>query len=552
MNFKHLRRYRQVLKVLLAYGLDDMMGDSSIRKVLPKFIAHNRLKGRYAKHSHSRHERIRMAIEDLGPTFIKFGQILSNRVDILPRELITELEKLQDAVPSFSFEDIRGSIENSLGGKVENLFAHFEPVPLASASIAQVHRARLHSGDEVVVKVQRPDIADIIEIDLQILADLAEIAEHNFQQFAAYEPVALVRSLKRSMTRELNFLLEANNIIKFRAMFANDEEVYIPKVFTKLSTRSIMCMEFIKGVKVNQVTRIREMGYNPTQIANVGLRLYFAQIFKYGLFHADPHPGNVLLMDDGRIGLIDFGMVGVLNTRDRRAFRDFMIALTQGDFKKLVLSIEKLTQRKRIINKEELEYDLGILLDEFPPHTVDERNMSEVVDRLQELIYKHKLCFPADFFLLLRTMVILDGISRILDPEFNTLEHIRKNAILLYKQNIEPTQLIKHSLEFIIEAWEFISAIPSDIKGVMEKIKDGKLKVEVIGLNPLMHMLDVISSRIAAAIILASMIVGSSLVVLSGIPPKWAGIPIIGLIGITVSGIYGMILIISIFRGGKY
>ena len=552
MNFKHLRRYRQVLKVLLSYGLDDMFADSAIRNVLPKFMAHKRLKGEYAKQKHSRYERIRMAIEDLGPTFVKFGQILSNRADLLPQEMIAELEKLQDAVPGFSFDEIKVSLEKDLNGKIEYLFESFDERPLASASIAQVHKARLHSGEDVVLKIQRPDIADIIDIDLQILADLADIAENNFPNLSRYEPVALVKSLRRSMTRELNFLLEANNIIKFRSMFEDEPGIYIPKVHTKFSTRRVLCLEYVEGIKINQVDALRKQGADLTELANTGLHLYFTQIFKFGMFHADPHPGNVLLLKDNRLCLIDFGMVGVLNRKDKHAFRDFIVALTRGNYHDLVTSIEQLTQHKHITNKEELEYDLGILVDEFPPHTIDQRNMSEVVDRLQEIIYKHKLSFPSDFFLLLRTMVILDGISRILDPEFNTLERIRKNALALYYENLEPQQVLKHSLEFIVDIWDYIRVLPKDIKSIIEKLKEGKVRIEISGLNPLLHTLDVVSNRLAAAIILAAMIIGSSLVVLSGLPPMWGGVPAIGLIGIIISGLYALVLLISIFRRGKY
>jgi ubiquinone biosynthesis protein len=311
-------------------------------------------------------------------------------------------------------------------------------------------------------------------------------------------------------------------------------------------------MEFVDGIKINQVDALRKQGADLTELANTGLHLYFTQIFKHGMFHADPHPGNVLLLKDNRLCLIDFGMVGVLNRKDKHAFRDFIVALTRGNFHDLVAAIEQLTQHKRIANKEELEYDLGILLDEFPPHTIDQRNMSEVVDRLQEIIYKHKLSFPTDFFLLLRAMVILDGISRILDPSFNTLERIRKNALALYYENLEPQQVLKHTLEFIVDVWDYLRVLPKDIKSIIEKLKEGKVRIEISGLNPLLHTLDVVSNRLSAAIILAAMIIGSSLVVLSGLPPKWGGVPAIGLVGIIISGLYALVLLISIFRRGKY
>lgn len=552
MRFKHLRRYRQVLRVLVKYGLDDMMAHSNLRKVLPKLLLHKKIQGEYSKQTYSRSERIRLAIEELGPTFIKFGQILSNRPDLLPQEVIEQLERLQDAVPGFSFDDVKAIVEKDLDGSIDELFAQFDPQPLASASIAQVHRATLHTGEKVVIKIQRPDIADIIDIDLQILTDLAEIAESSFPQFARLEPIELVHSLKKSMNRELNFLLEANNIIRFQHMFKGEERIYIPKVYTRYSTRKVICMEYIEGIKINQIDKLKAHAFDLDEIAEKGLHLYFQQIFKHGFFHADPHPGNVLILPGEKIGLIDFGMVGVLNRKDKDAFKDFIIAITKGNFNQLVDAIEHLTKRKRIANKEELEYDLNILLDEFPPHTIDERNMTEVVDRLQEIIYKHKLSFPNDFFLLLRTLVILDGISRLLNPKFNTLERIRKHSLRLFEESFEPQNILKTTLEMVVDTWDYIRVLPGDFKRIIEKIKEGKIRLEIQGLNPLLHMLDVISNRLAAAIVLAAMIIGSSLVVLSHIPPLWKGIPIIGLTGIIISGIFGVFMLVSIFRKGKY
>lgn len=552
MKFKNLRRYRQVIRVFIKYGFDDLLAHSRFRRFLPRLSLHRQLQGEISKHTFTRYERVRMAIEELGPTFIKFGQILSNRPDLLPIELINELEKLQDAVPSFATEDVKIIIEKDLGAPVTELFASFSDQPVASASIAQVHEAILKTGERVVVKVQRPDIAAVIDTDLQILAELAEIAEHNFPNLARLEPVEVVKALTKSMNRELNFLLETNNIIRFQAIFKNEPLLYIPKVYTRLSTRRVITMEYVTGIKINQVGKLKEQGVNLHELAKQGLFLYFEQIFKHGFFHADPHPGNVLIMADGKICLIDFGMMGTLNRQDKDAFHDFIVAITKGNFNKLVNSIERLTKHKTVASKEELEYDINILLDEFPPYTIDERNMSEVVDRLQFIIYKHKLSFPNDFFLLLRTLVILDGISRILDPDFNTLEYIRRQSLRLFEESLKPKNLVALTLSSLLDVWDYLRVLPGDIKKIIERIKEGKIEIEITGLKPVLHTLDVISNRIAAAVILAAMIIGSSLVLLSHIPPYWKNIPILGLIGIIFSGIFGVILILSIFKKGKY
>ncbi|MBX7206333.1 MAG: AarF/ABC1/UbiB kinase family protein [Bacteroidia bacterium] len=548
MKFKNLRRYRQVIRVLMKYGFDDVLAHSRFRR----FIPHRQLQGELSKYSYTRYERVRMAIEELGPTFIKFGQILSNRPDLLPIELINELEKLQDAVPSFATQNVKTIIETDLGAPVEELFASFSEQPIASASIAQVHEARLKTGEHVVIKVQRPDIASVIDTDLEILAELAEIAEHNFSNLARLEPVEIVKALNKSMNRELNFLLETNNIIRFQEIFKDEPLVYTPVVYTRFSTRRVITMEYVSGTKINQVQKLRDSGVNLHELAKKGLFLYFEQIFKHGFFHADPHPGNVLIMPDGKICLIDFGMMGTLNRQDKDAFKDLIVAITKGNFSKLVNAIERLTKHKKVANKEELEYDINILLDEFPPYTIDERNMTEVVDRLQYIIYKHKLSFPNDFFLLLRTLVILDGISNILDPEFNTLKYIRHQSLRLFEESIRPKNLMMLTLNSLLDIWDYLRVMPSDFKKIIERIKEGKIQIEITGLKPVLHTLDIISNRLAAAIILAAMIIGSSLIVLSHIPPYWNNIPIIGLIGIIFSGVFGVILILSIFRKGKY
>jgi ubiquinone biosynthesis protein len=548
MKFKNLHRYRQVIRVLIKYGFDDVLAHSRFRR----FIPHRQLQGEISKYSYTRYERMRMAIEELGPTFIKFGQILSNRPDLLPIELINELEKLQDAVPSIATQNVKKIIEADLGSPVEKLFASFSDQPIASASIAQVHEGRLKTGEHVVIKVQRPDIASVIDTDLEILAELAEIAEHNFSNLARLEPVEIVKALNKSMNRELNFLLETNNIIRFQEIFKDEPLLYTPIVYTKYSTRRVITMEYISGIKINQVQKLRASGINLHELAKKGLFLYFEQIFKHGFFHADPHPGNVLIMPDGKICLIDFGMMGTLNRQDKDAFKDLIVAITKGNFTKLVNAIEQLTKHKKVTNKEELEYDINILLDEFPPYTIDERNMTEVVDRLQYIIYKHKLSFPNDFFLLLRTLVILDGISNILDPEFNTLKYIRHQSLRLFEESIRPKNLMKLTLNSLLDIWDYLRVMPSDFKKIIERIKEGKIQIEITGLKPVLHTLDIISNRLAAAIILAAMIIGSSLIVLSHIPPYWNNIPIIGLIGIMFSGAFGIILILSIFKKGKY
>jgi ubiquinone biosynthesis protein len=347
-------------------------------------------------------------------------------------------------------------------------------------------------------------------------------------------------------------LLEAYNINHFHSLFKENDWVRVPRVYNKYSSRKVICLEYLEGVRVDKTDIHQSRGIDLSLLAEKGLYIYFQQIFRYGFFHADPHPGNVLIQADGTICLIDFGMVGSLVRKDKEAFKDFIISIGKGDLPELTNSIISLSRSKKSISKEELEYDLSILIEEFPPETIAERDMKEIVDRLQKIIYKHQLSFSNDFFLLLRTLVILDGISRQLDPKFNTLERIRKHSLRLFEEGLQPQNLLKTALHDIADAWDFIKVLPGDLKSIINRLKEGKVRLDFLGLNQLIHVLEVASNRLSAAIILAAMILGSSLVVLSKVPPLYNGIPIIGLVGITISCIFGVILLLSIFKKGKY
>ena len=324
-TFQNINRSRHIIQILIKHGFEDFVYHSP----LSRFIPHRKkiiLDVEKQPSSLTRWERMRMAVEELGPTFIKLAQVLSNRPDILPEALITEFEKLQNRVPPFEYHEAKRIIERELGKPVDEIFDNFIEIPLASASIGQVHRARLKNGEEVVVKVQRPHVREIIDQDLSILTEIARTGEKFFNRYGITNMMDVVKTFERTMHKELDYTHEARNIERFRAFYKDRGDFYVPRAYRDYTTERVMVIEFASGCKITDIRQLQMWGHDPKELAGKGLDIYLSQIFEHGYFHADPHPGNVLVRKDGVICLIDFGMVGKLNQRDKFAFANIFVS----------------------------------------------------------------------------------------------------------------------------------------------------------------------------------------------------------------------------------
>jgi len=552
-TYRHINRYREIITVLFKHGFGDLITNSQIEKYLDsgkKFIPNKKIE---KTTSLSRWERIRMVLEELGPTFIKFGQIMSNRPDILPEPLLFELEKLQDSVPPMPNEEAEKMIEQELGKPISELFKKFDINPIASASIAQVYRAELFSGEKVAVKVQRTGIQKIIETDLEIMFHLSLLMEKYITEMEILNPVETVKEFERSIRKEIDFNIEASHIERFGRNFQTDLSIYVPEVYKDYSTKKILTMEFIEGIKVSNLKALREAGNDPLLIADQGCDLILKQIFEHGFFHADPHPGNILILKDNITCFLDFGMMGTLLPKYQDYLGNIIVGVVNKDSKKITETLLRLTGTYNIENRDQLEQRVSELVNQYAYISLKEIKIGEYLNKLFRMLIDFKLRLPSDFYLLSKALITIEGVGTKLNPDFDMVKHIEPFAKNLLKKRLDPVKLAKDLYSSVAEFRLLLKDFPYEIREIIRQIKTGKLKVEFEhkGLEPMLVTHDQISNRIAFAIVLAALIIGSSLIVLSKIPPLWNGVPIIGIVGFVGAGIMGFGLLISILKHGK-
>jgi len=553
-TYRHINRYREIAAVLIRHGFGDFLATTNLEKYidLGKRIISSKKTPPAAK-TLSRAERIRMALEELGPTFIKFGQIMSNRPDLLPPDLIRELEKLQDAAPPFPEEESRRLIEQELGAPVGEIFRDFDPTPIACASIAQVHKAALRSGETVIVKVQRPRIEQTVETDIEIMLHLAALSQKHIQAAAALDPVGIVREFQRSIRKELDFTTEAVHIQRFRRNFLGDPTVYVPKVYRNLTTHKVLTMEFVEGIKISDIEALRRSTVDPKVIARRGADFVLKQVFEHGFFHADLHPGNILILEGDVLCPLDFGMMGSLSEKQRRQLGDIIVGIVYRDHRRVCRTLIQMSRDKQVEDADRLERDVTEFIERYAYLPLDEIRLRDLFADLINLIAGSGLKVPPDIYLLIKALVTLEGVGRMLDPEFNSTEHVRPFAEKLARHRLSPGALAKDIYLSASELAFLLRDLPGETREIIEQIKNGRIKVELEhkGLESLLRTHDRISNRIAFAIVLASLIIGSSLIVRSGIPPIWHGLPLIGIAGFLAAGIIGFWLILSILKHGK-
>ncbi|MBN2892241.1 MAG: AarF/ABC1/UbiB kinase family protein [Bacteroidales bacterium] len=552
-RYRHLNRYVEVVKVLAKYGFDDIVSQSKLDSVveLGKKIAFK--KSDKIPETLSRWERIRMVIEELGPTFVKFGQIISTRPDLIPLELITELKKLQDSVPPFAQEKAISIIEQELGKPIDELFSEYIAEPIAAASIAQVHKAILHNGEEVAIKIQRPDIDQIIETDLEIMFFVATMIEKYIEGLKNFSLTEIVKELETSIRKELNFSLEMANLERFGNNFQKNPNIYVPKCYENLSTKKILTLEFIDGIKISDIESIEAHSLDRKIIAKRGTDLVLKQIFEFGFFHADPHPGNVLILPENVFCYLDFGMMGSLSHKTRELISSLIIGAVSHDIEKIAKNVIKLCEPTGEIKIKKLESQLDSIIDKYFNQSLENIDMTELVNELVKFFPENNLRMPADMYLLGRSLLLMQSSGELLDPDYNIANQTEPYIKKMLKDRYSAKKMAKDMFASTDELLLLAKELPFEIRGILEKIKTGTLKTEIEhkGLNPLIGKHEQTVNRLTFAIVLASIILGSALVINSKIPPLWHEIPIIGLAGLVIATIMGFALLISIYRHGK-
>ncbi|MBW1971571.1 MAG: AarF/ABC1/UbiB kinase family protein [Deltaproteobacteria bacterium] len=552
-TYRHVQRYRQILTILFKYGFGDLIDTLKIDQYLEIGWQMISKKRREKVETLTRAERVRMALEELGPTFIKLGQILSTRPDLVPVNFLQELVKLQDNVPPFDYNDVKLIVETELESPIRKIFKDFEESPLAAASIGQVHRAKLIDGEEVVVKVQRPNIRRIVEVDLEIMLHLATLMERHLEGFELHQPTKIVEEFARAIEKELDYTIEASHLERFGNQFLGDPTIYVPKVYIDETTTRVLTMEYIDGIKSYELNQLKQKGFDLKEIASRGADLLMKQIFIYGFFHADPHPGNIFILPNNVICYLDFGIMGRINRKTREDFANLFLAIVQKDEAKVVDALLRLTIWDDEPNSNLLERDVADLIDQHFYKPLKYLKFGKLIYQLQELIARYHLTIPQDLFLMLKAIATMEDLGRKLDPNFDITKHAAPFLKQIQFERFYPQRIASDMFDSGTDLIYLMREIPKDLRDILAKLNRGKLKIgfEHKGLDPMLATHDRIVNRIAFAIVLASLIIGSSLIVLSGIPPKWYEIPIIGLAGFIVAGLMGFKLLISILKRGK-
>ncbi len=552
-TYRHLNRYRDILGVLFRYGFGDIIETLRIEQYIEVGLQMISRKHREQIDKHSRAERVRMAVEELGPTFIKLGQILSTRPDLVPLEYAEELSKLQDHVPPFSYDEVRTIIIKELGGSPEELFSRFDEAPLAAASIGQVHRARLLDGEEVVVKVQRPGIRKIVEVDLEILLHLASLMERHVEEMEVQRPTRIVEEFARSLEKEIDYTIEAYHTERFSRQFLGDHTIYVPKVYRELHSSRVLTVEYVDGMKVSHIDLLKESGCDLHMLAENGADLVMKQIFVHGFFHGDPHPGNIFILPNNVICFLDFGMMGRIGKDEREDFTDFVTSLATRKERKITESVLRLTNYDKEPDRERLERDLTDLLEEQVYGREGKLEMGRLFQKLIETVSTHGLTIKPDLYMMMKALGTIEGIARMLDPGFNILKQAEPFVRRIQEERMSPKRIAGDMVEVGTELIQLGREIPGEVRAILKQARDGKLKIEFAhsGLEPLLRTINRNTNRMVFAVVLAALIIGSSLVVLSGIPPKWHDIPLVGIIGFILAGVIGFSLLVSMVRRKK-
>ena len=547
--YRNLRRWTEILAVLSKYGLADWLSRTQIDFIKDRLkAADGEVLARISTPA-----RIRMALTELGPTFIKFGQLISTRPDLIGPELAEELSQLQTQTPHDSFEDIREVVEMDQGRPLEMVFESFEETPIASASIGQVHTARLLDGREVVVKVRHPRIESVIETDLDILAGMAHLAER-IEDFKHYQPRQIVSDMSRMMRRELDFRREMRNLIQFRSMFRKDPTVVIPQPFPKFSTERMLTMERIRGKKLSQCA---ETGMTPEELdglARKGANLYMKMIFDEGFFHADPHPGNILLLETNRFALLDFGMVGRISEKLREEIESMLVAIVNRDVALLVAIVRRIGKCPVHLNETALSSDVAEFLGQYAVQSASNFNMAGALNDFMSIVRSYNITLPSEVSLLIKVLVTLEGTGQLLSPQFSLMEIMKPWQRLMIVKRLSPARQLRKARRFYMQIEQLAEDLPQRVSNILDQVQTGRFDIHLDHrrLGPTVN-------RLVLGMLTSALFMGSSLMLSYKVPPLWFAnqgpwgihdLSLLGLTGCIVSIMLGIRLVWAIRKSG--
>lgn len=544
-KIERIKRSREIINVLIKHGFGHFIAQLDLK--LP-----GRGKPADEVEKIPVPVRARLVLEELGPTFVKFGQMLSLRPDLIPHEFVEEFRKLQDSVPGFSFQEVESVVIDELGSPVDELFYSFDRDPIAAASIAQVHKAVL-DGKDVVVKLQRPRIGDTIEADLDILFNLARLVTKHIPESQLYNPVGIVEEFAKAIRKELDFAVEGRNMDKFAKNFEDDPIVCVLRVYWDFSSKKILIMDFVKGTKVSELDE-KLSDEVRLDLAEKIAESCLKQILVHGFFHADPHPGNILVIRNEKIAFLDFGIMGRVDDYLKEKLGGMFIGIIQKDTDRIIDEFLDIGMVDEETSLSDFREDIEGLIETYYGTTLGQVNVSVMMNEALKVALRHRIRIPTDFVLLIKALVTVEGVCRQLNPAFNLTEVSKPFVESLVAERMHPRRLLHRVVESLSELNELAKVLPRRLDHIMSLLEKGKLLIDLEhkGLNKLISELDVSSNRLSMSLIISSIIIGSSVILLTGADPLISGLPVFGIIGYLIAGILGIFLVVSILRSGRF
>lgn len=542
---RHRDRYTQIGQVLARHGFGFFAAELGLRRYVP----FARRAWRVDAVSGPIH--LREALQELGATFIKFGQLLSTRADMLPPEYIEELSKLQDALPPLPVATIAGVVECELGRAPADIFAEFDPAPLAAASTSQVHAARLPSGDEVVVKIQRPGVANLFTADLEIIREMAFLSHERTSFGREYDLLGLADEMANALSPSLDYRIEARNIERFRANFADETAIYVPRVYGEFGTSRVLTLERLRGVKITDRAGLAELGIDRHALAITSSRILLKTVFEDGFFHADPHPGNFFVLPGGRLGIMDFGLVGYLGATARDELMRLFIAVVGKDASRVVDALLRLGALNRPRDRRALVRDVERLLDLYFDLPLGEISLGQLFADTMRVARRRGLQLPTNLALLATVVAANEGMGRGLDPEFRMLEVARPFAKHLLANAYSPATVARRLGEGVADALEIAPQLPVRLQSLLRELESGGVEISVRSeqIDHLGQRMNAAANRLALSILAAAFIVGLSVLLLTLGSSGWtAFVAVLFSVGFLAATALGMWLLLSILR----
>jgi ubiquinone biosynthesis protein len=550
-TYRHINRYRQILTILVKYGFDNIIELLKIDQYLETGLQMISLKRRDRVEKLTPQERVRLIFEELGPTFIKFGQILSTRPDLVPLTYIAELENLQDNVPSFSFVQVQSIVESELG-TMESHFLSMEETPFASASIGQVHLATLTTHERVAVKIQRPGIKKVIKVDLEIMLHLATLMERHIEDLSFFQPVKIVEEFAATLERELDYSLEASNIKRVAKQFENNLTIHIPKVFFEHTTASILTMEYIQGIKISHIDALDEQAYDRRLLTRQGADFILTQVLTHGFFHGDLHPGNLFVLPGNVLCPVDFGIMGFVDQYTREVFVDLIASTVMQKTATAAQLLLELTDYEEEPDMRVLEKDIANFIGYYFTRELKDIDLGRMLQELVVLTLNHRLKIFPETFLMMKSFAAVEGVAHILDPHFDMISHAAPYIKNAKKARFAPGRISDDINRITTESFQFFQHVPRESLAILRQVRRGQLVmgIDLSQLDKILASHHQANNKLALSVIVGSLLLGSSFLMSFKVPPLFWGLSIIGLAGMVGAGLIGFGLFISIMKNG--